>query len=344
MNDLELLRQLGDETRPSGPGEIGAARARLLAQLTQGPAARRRRRLVFGGVSVAAAAAVAVGVLITAPGGATSPGMTISAHLTAKQILDRAATAALSEPAVTPRPGQFVYTKEITEYSSGNITMLVSEYWHSVDGLRNSRITTTVTYADRAPTQMSEIYPGCRNGHYNPGGTVPSNSVDAPAVGTVPSNSVVGPAVDPGQTVPSYPAKTGACTVWPAYFPDMPTTASNMLTYLEQTQGVKPGDPASLFHAVAEGVSEDYLLPAQRAALYQLLATTPGLTVVSSVRDAAGRTGVGIQISVYHMVLIFDPHTFAYVGYQGDSTSGGQPPYNDAVLQVAIVDQAGPLP
>ena len=331
MNDLELLRQLGDETRPSGPGEIGAARARLLAQLTQGPAARRRRRLVFGGVSVAAAAAVAVGVLITAPGGATSPGMTISAHLTAKQILDRAATAALSEPAVTPRPGQFVYTKEITEYSSGNIKTLVSEYWHSVDGLRNSRITTTVTYADRAPTQMSEIYPGCRNGHYNPGGTVPSNSV-------------VGPAVDPGQTVPSYPAKTGACTVWPAYFPDMPTTASNMLTYLEQTQGVKPGDPASLFHAVAEGVSEDYLLPAQRAALYQLLATTPGLTVVSSVRDAAGRTGVGIQISVYHMVLIFDPHTFASVGYQGESTSGGQPPYNDAVLQVAIVDQAGPLP
>ena len=319
MNDLELLRQLGDETRPSGPGEIGAARARLLAQLTQGPAARRRRRLVFGGVSVAAAAAVGVGVLITAPGGATSPGMTISAHLTAKQILDRAAAAALSEPAVTPRPGQFVYTKEITEYSSGNIKMLVSEYWHSVDGLRNSRITTTVTYADRAPTQMSEIYPGCRNGHYNPGGTVPSNS----AVG---------------------PAKTGACTVWPAYFPDMPTTASNMLTYLEQTQGVKPGDPASLFHAVAEGVSGDYLLPAQRAALYQLLATTPGLTVVPSVRDAAGRTGVGIQISVYHMVLIFDPRTFASVGYQGDSTSGGQPPYNDAVLQVAIVDQAGPLP
>lgn len=320
MNDLELLRQLGDETPPSGPGEIGTARARLLAQLTQDPAARRRRRLVLGGVPVAAAAAVAVGVLITAPGGATSPGMTISAHLTAKQILDRAAAAALSEPAVIPRPGQFVYTKEITEYSSGNIRMLVTEYWHSVDGLRNSRITATVTYTDRAPTQMSEIYPGCRNGHYNPGGTVPSNSVDAPAVD---------------------PAKTGACTVWPAYFPDMPTTASNMLTYLEQTQGVKPGDPASLFHAVAEGVSEDYLLPAQRAALYQLLATTPGLTVVPSVRDAAGRTGVGIQISVYHMVLIFDPRTFASVGYQGDSTSGGQPPYNDAVLQVAIVDQAG---
>jgi len=340
VNELKLLREIGDEIRPPEPGETAAARARMLALLSHERAAARSRRFIIGGIPLAAAA-VAVGLLVTVPGGATSPGVTISTQLTAKQVLDRAANAALREPALTPRPDQFVYTKEITEYSSGDVRTLASEYWHSVDGTRNSLITAVITQTDGTTTHSSQIYPGCRNGHYNSGGTVRSNSPVGPSVKpgqTVPSNSAVGPAVIPGQTV------TGGCTVWPAFLPDMPTTASEMLTYLERTQGVKPGDPASLFHAIAEGVSGDYLLPAQQAALYRMLATTPGLTVVPSVRDAAGRAGVGIQISVYHMVLIFDPHTFASTGYQGDSASGGQPPYNDAVLQVAIVDQTGQRP
>lgn len=301
MNDLELLRQLGDETRLPGPGETAAARARLLARLAQDPVARRRRLLSFGGVSVAAAA-VAVGVLITAPGGATSPRGTISVHLTAKQVLDRAAAAALSEPTVIPQPDQFVYTKDTNDYgAAAGVRSLVSEYWHSVDGLRNSLITATLTYTDGRTSHSSQIYPGCRNGHYNSGGT-----------------------------------SAGACTAWPAFLPDMPTTASAMLRYLERTQGVEPGDPAGLFHAIAEMGSE-YYLPAQRAALYQLLATTPGLTVVQNVHDVAGRPGVGIQASVFNMVLIFDPQTYASLGYNFQGGGG-------ATLQIAIVDQVGQLP
>ena len=317
MNDLELLRQLGDETRLPEPGETAAARARLLARLAQDPVARRRRLLSFGGVSVAAAA-VAAGVLITAPGGATSPGGTISVHLTAKQVLDRAAAAALSEPTVIPQPDQFVYTKDTNDYGAATgVRSLVSEYWHSVDGLRNSLITSTLTYTDGRTSHSSQIYPGCRNGHYNSGGT--------PA-----------PVVTPGQTVPSNPVSAGACTAWPAFLPDMPTTASAMLRYLERTQGVKPGDPASLFHAIAEMGSE-YYLPAQQAALYQLLATTPGLTVVQNVHDVAGRPGVGIQASVFNMVLIFDPQTYASLGYNFQGGGG-------ATLQIAIVDQVDQLP
>lgn len=321
MNDLELLRQLGDETRLPEPGETAAARARLLARLAQDPVARRRRLLSFGGVSVAAAA-VAVGVLITAPGVATSPRGAISVHLTARQVLDRAAAAALGEPTVIPRPDQFVYTKDTNWYgAAAGVRSLVTEYWHSVDGSRNSLITSTLTYTDGRTAHSSQIYPGCRNGHYNSGGT------------PVPAAA---PSVKPGQTVPSYPVSGGACTAWPAFLPDMPTTASEMLRYLERTQGVKPGDPASLFHAIAEMGSE-YYLPAQRAALYQLLATTPGLTAVQNVHDVAGRPGVGIRASVFNMVLIFDPQTYASLGYNFQGGGG-------ATLQIAIVGQVDQLP
>jgi Sigma-70, region 4/Sigma-70 region 2 len=58
-----------------------------------------------------------------------SPPATI-ARLTAEQVLDRAAAAALKQPTVIPRPDQFVYHKE---YDSGQI----HQTWISVDGTRN---------------------------------------------------------------------------------------------------------------------------------------------------------------------------------------------------------------
>lgn len=41
-------------------------------------------------------------------------------------------------------------------------------------------------------------------------------------------------------------------------------------------------------------VESDYILPEQRAALYQFMATTPGLIVEPGVRDISGRPGVGV--------------------------------------------------
>src|ERR1700704_4127659 len=46
-------------------------------------------------------------------------------------------------------------------------------------------------------------------------------------------------------------------------------------------------------------LESDYILPAQRAALYRFLAATPGLTVEAHVRDVSGRPGIGVVWHFY---------------------------------------------
>src|SRR6266702_8322379 len=148
MNELEMLRDLGAQTRLPEPAELAAARARVLAGVTRGRGSARGRRLVIGGVTVAAAAAIAAAVLVSARTPAAPP--VISARLTAEQVLDRAAAAALKQPTVKPRPDQFVYHKE---YDSGAI----QQSWISVDGTRNGLITEDIG--------LRETVKGCAPGH-----------------------------------------------------------------------------------------------------------------------------------------------------------------------------------
>lgn len=339
MNDLELLRELGDETRLPELRELSAARARLVAVLESRPAAAGRAwrgpaaRIIIGGVSVAAAAVV--GVLVMAPPhGATPPGTTISARLAAKEVLDRAAAAALSEPAVTPQPGQFVYTKVDGGTSAGSVT----QSWLSVDGQRNGL---GIVTGGVASEDGSSVILGCPNGH---------RTIQTPGVNGQPLSAAAAQrAKRLHLKVPmDGPVETDPCTATPAYFPDMPTTASAMLPYLERTQGVRPGDLNDLAKTVGSVLEAYYILPAQRAALYQLLATTPGLTVVHNVHDVAGRPGVGVQWPFMSSeggmggMLIFNPQSFTFLGF---TTVGAQGKAGgDALLQTAIVNQAGQVP
>ena len=90
--------------------------------------------------------------------------------------------------------------------------------------------------------------------------------------------------------------------------------------------------------------SADYLLPAQRAALYKFLATTPGLTLERNVKDISGRPGIGVGWSFMggKAVLIFNPSTYTLLGM---TTRGEQGQVGgDALLQMAITNQAGQEP
>jgi len=69
-----------------------------------------------------------------------------------------------------------------------------------------------------------------------------------------------------------------SCTPQPAFLPAMPTTAGAIPAYLAKTQGVRLNDVNDVAKVVGGMFQSDYLLPAQRAALYEFLATTPGLT------------------------------------------------------------------
>src|SRR5712671_4504377 len=163
MNDLELLRECAPDAPLPSLSELSAPRERLLTA-TQGrhafrPAtaerrwAKRRgpaRRIAIGGVVVAAAAAIAAGVLA---GGETPAVVTVPAKLTAREVLEHAAAAALRQGTVVPRDDQFVYTKVVGP--GGEVELS----WLSVDGTRNGLTESPVNGKVQKSVQL-----GCVNG------------------------------------------------------------------------------------------------------------------------------------------------------------------------------------
>jgi hypothetical protein len=230
-------------------------------------------------------------------------------------VLDNAAVAALAKPGAPPRPDQFLYVKlKITGSGSSDG---ISQYWLSIDGQRSG--------LEEVGSQGSSVEQGCVDGQ---------QKVDTGVKG-------------PGYTGPS----SVACTPVLAYLPGMPTNPGALLSYLERTQAVgrsKPGLANTLINSLGKEVeglaTNDWLSPAQQAALYRLAAQAPGMTVVHHVTDVAGRPGVGVEWRYEGLatVLIFDAKTYEFLGattQDGDGTDSGM-----ALLNAGIVDRVGELP
>jgi len=247
------------------------------------------------------------------------------AHLTARQVLDRAAAAASRQPAVVPRPDQFVFT----EVNVG--TGVVVRTWLSVDGERNGLETQTGSGGKTSST----VILGCVNGFHK---------IRTPGVDGKPIKGGGKPIPMKSTTPMDGPVITEPCTPVPAYFPDMPTSASAMPGYLNQSQGISPSNLNDLAKTLGSMLQSDYFLPAQRAALYEFRAATPGLVVEHNVRDITGRPGVGVGWSFEgsRAMNIFDPASYAYLGMTtwGEQDQQG----GDALLQVAVVNNSGQLP
>jgi hypothetical protein len=97
--------------------------------------------------------------------------------------------------------------------------------------------------------------------------------------------------------------------------------------------------------AVAEVLPYTYLLPAQQAALFRLMAQTAGFKIVRGVHDAAGRVGVGVEWDFEGgppVMNIFNPTTYVYMGFAQLGPAAVGPVC--ALVQMAFVDKAGQLP
>src|ERR1700739_2123279 len=184
MNELELVRELGDETPLAETTELADARARLTSAVAaeRARAPRRSRRAFVMGTAAFAASAVAAAAVVvsvaTSAGHPTQRSVPV-AHATggtptAGQVLERAAFVALNQAPVTPRPDQFVYKK--SEASDGKLL----QSWLSVDGTHDVKVGETTIF-------------GCKNG-------VMSGS-------------------SPGPHGTSF---SRPCTPTPAFFPDLP--------------------------------------------------------------------------------------------------------------------------
>lgn len=156
MDELDVITELTPEAPLPAERDLSAAKARLFAEFDAAPRKRSSHRFAWiGGVTaVAAAAAVAVALAPSAPAPAPSAPNPAPHHqqqppveLDAATILTNAARTARAEPAVTPRPDQFVYVKS---QDGDNLY----QAWISVDGTRDGLVRTD---------DQNIALPGCRN-------------------------------------------------------------------------------------------------------------------------------------------------------------------------------------
>ena len=134
-----------------------------------------------------------------------------------------------------------------------------------------------------------------------------------------------------------------------AYQAAMPTTPAALGSYLHRRFGLDPGDSGGLVTQTETMITTGYQTPAQLAAIYRLLAQTPGLTVVPYVTNVRGQTGVGIRSGVWKgsvYTIIFDRRTFAPLGMNWTGVTGPMKGTHngEVVLKTAIVDSTPPLP
>ncbi len=323
MDDIDLIREFGSDYR--GPDAEETARVRGTVMERVGEAAAkagaatnlvgveadraamraagvglrpvvrrhgiRRRWILAAGVAAAiVAAAVIVPALMTnGPlGGVQSAA--------AEALSKVAGVAADQQAAATPTAGQFVYTKtravwESSWYGAGpqhdqNFSVLmpvVRQAWIGTDGsgrlLETNGAPTFVTQQDRAAWVAA----------------------GRPSLGT-------------GQISDEAYGKGGLSYV---DLTNLPTDAAQLRTMIEQRkiEGGPAGD-AETFTIIGDLLRETYAPPALRAALYQVASELPGVELIGTVKDDAGRSGIAVGYTSHgtRQELIFDPTTAALLG------------------------------
>jgi hypothetical protein len=134
---------------------------------------------------------------------------------------------------------------------------------------------------------------------------------------------------------------------FPPYRPDLPTTAAGMRAYLyENDNGSRHSDDARAYQAGLDLSRESYLVPRVRAALYEALASIPGVEEVPDAVNIDGVHGVGVtrRDGLSQDELLFDRVTHKVIGersvFVGDGEGGlrkGTVMYTTAVHEQAIV-------
>ncbi|MFI9814703.1 CU044_5270 family protein [Saccharothrix variisporea] len=197
-------------------------------------------------------------------------------------------------------------------------------------------------FVEPRPDQF--VYHGATNGDYNTGWWL---SVDGTHDGAVEGPDGVTPlpgcrdgvrAVTKGGEF--RPGVTEPCEPDPAYKRDLPTTADEMLAYLDANASGGPGNINARGKDVME-LAGSLLKPESKAALFEAAARVEGLEVVRDTHDTTGRPAVGIEWPApvvpgdkpQKTTLYFDPTTYEFLG-----TTWGP------AAELSIVDAVGQRP
>jgi hypothetical protein len=303
MNDMDLIRELRPGVPLPDAAELAPARSQLAAAIATEISAHPRsvparrslrpsRRLALAGVAVTAVAAGVAAALIVVPGHGGQPG---TAPVAAPGRSDQSG----ARPAATPT--------QLT----GHLT--AARFLETA-----ARAVLRQPAAPPSPGQFvySETEgPGGTSKYQiwqSADGTKPGIVVNAQGVMSLPSCSLA-------------QAAATHCATTAGYLPGLPTKPGAVLGYLTRIGLIEPtaGHKAipnwvanDLGKEVDSLLSNTYLRPAQRAALFRYMARTPGFTVAPHAVDALGRHGVGIAWTYQggKAMIIFNPRTYAYLG------------------------------
>jgi hypothetical protein len=341
MNHDEI--QLMADIRPDAPpyeqeakaaarrGLVAAARPKTVKAIW-----RRPYSMVLAGALAVAVGATAV-TLAQAPGAGPSGKaeevvvtMPKIVSMSASEVLGRAAKAA-SRSDLTPRDDQFIRVESQTMYGSFGETGETSEQtrylyrtkriiWQSADGTRDGAL--TIEYL------KPKAYPGW---------PIPEQAYRDTGTAELPLPTC-------GTKIPGY-MRTDYASL-----KSLPSDADGMRAHLYTGDRGGSSKDGAAFTAAGDMLRETYMPPAQRAALFKAVGTIPGVDVIETAEDAAGRKGIGVGragLDGVRQDLIFDPKSYELLGERGivvDESTAKSPVgslvASTAQLSVTVTDRA----
>lgn len=290
--------------------ELTAQDEQLLATILDQPlpvAPPRRRPYVRRIAVVGLAATVIVGLGLAR---ITVGGHDVGSSPAAAAVLERAADAALAEPALVVGPGQYLKLTRVQEswgfsnddqgrpeIGSDDLPMAFKSRWTR---------SIWIPHDTRSDWIFSER-------------TVPLANVSKDSAAY---NQPEGPTT---YTRPSWSKKSGPGdylrTYDPAWYASLSRDPARLLTQI--TKAIGGGDdtsPESQFSEVFSEVLRSGIAPPDiRATLFTALAEQPGMRVVKGVTQLDGRSGVALSFGGKGMQMIFDADTGAFIGERATS-------------------------
>lgn len=315
-------------------------REAALAEPTPSRSARaartpRQRRLLVRVLAPALACSVVAGGVLAAnlmtdsePSTTATPAPAPVQAAPATQLLNRVALAAAEGEQPQVKGDQFVYVESKVAYAGqsadgGAVTLPAAhrrQVWLSADGSR----TGLLREAGKPDSQL--------------GADAPVYTIERPGATPKPSASGSGPSI-------SNPTH--------AYVAGLPTDPDALLDLIRKaSHGQGQSADQRAFTAIGDLLMETWAPPKVSAALYRAAAKIPGVTVVQSAQDAAGREGVAVARTTHGQQTqwIFDRDSHAFLGERtvlteaGDAGPAGTVVGSSAILTKAAVDRAGAAP
>lgn len=255
-------------------------------------------------VGLAAASLVGLGLTRIDLGGRP-----VGSSPAAAAVLERAADAALAEPPLTVKPGQYLLLTRIEEH-------WVASYGQNKDGPESVRIGSDglpIAYQTRQTWQRWIPYDTSADWIVRESEKPLRNVSRESAL----FNEERGPEVYRQQSWSNRDGtSTYIATYDPAWYASLPRDPDKLLAQLKKDIGA--GDdtsPEHLFMEVYSEVLRNGLAPPDiRSALFTALSRQPGMELVDGVANLDGRRGVALRFRGSNWQMLFDRETGKFIG------------------------------